>query len=137
MTKRRVVVTGLGLITPVGIGVTESWENIVNGVSGITNISKFDTSSFKSQVAGEVKNFNPDMYLNAKDSKRMDTFMQFGLVAGIEAIKDSGFVSDENSSLSSGVMVGSGIGGLDTIYKNSSILDNQGIRKISPFFISL
>ena len=135
MTKRRVVVTGLGLITPVGIGVTESWENIVNGVSGITNISKFDISSFKSQVAGEVKNFNPDMYLNAKDSKRMDTFMQFGLVAGIEAIKDSGLEVTEENSERIGISIGSGIGGINLIETTCDNFNQGGPRKVSPFFV--
>ena len=135
MTKRRVVVTGLGLITPVGIGVPESWENIVNGVSGITNISKFDISSFKSQVAGEVKNFNPDMYLNAKDSKRMDTFMQFGLVAGIEAIKDSGLEVTEENSERIGISIGSGIGGINLIETTCDNFNQGGPRKVSPFFV--
>ncbi|MDA9210933.1 beta-ketoacyl-ACP synthase II [Methylophilaceae bacterium] len=135
MTKRRVVVTGLGLITPVGIGVAESWENIVNGVSGITNISKFDISSFKSQVAGEVKNFNPDMYLNAKDSKRMDTFMQFGLVAGIEAIKDSGLEVTEENSERIGISIGSGIGGINLIETTCDNFNQGGPRKVSPFFV--
>jgi len=135
MTKRRVVVTGLGLITPVGIGVKESWKNILNGVSGITNITKFDTSNFKSQVAGEVKNFNPDLYLNPKDSRRMDTFMQFGLVAGIEAIKDSGLeITDENSERI-GVSIGSGIGGINLIETTSDNFDQGGPRKVSPFFV--
>ena len=135
MNKRRVVVTGLGLITPVGIGVKESWKNILNGVSGITNITKFDTSNFKSQVAGEVKNFNPDLYLNPKDSRRMDTFMQFGLVAGIEAIKDSGLeITDENSERI-GVSIGSGIGGINLIETTSDNFDQGGPRKVSPFFV--
>ena len=135
MTKRRVVVTGLGLITPVGIGVKESWKNILNGVSGITNITNFDASNFKSQVAGEVKNFNPDLYLNPKDSRRMDTFMQFGLVAGIEAIKDSGLeVTDENSERI-GVSIGSGIGGINLIETTSDNFDQGGPRKVSPFFV--
>ena len=135
MTKRRVVVTGLGLITPVGNGVDESWKNILNGVSGITSITKFDASDFKSQVAGEVKNFNPDLYLNPKDSRRMDTFIQFGLVAGIEAIKDSGLeVTDENSERI-GVSIGSGIGGINHIEVTSDIFDQGGPRKVSPFFV--
>ncbi len=135
MTKRRVVVTGLGLITPVGIGVKESWKNILNGVSGITNITKFDASNFKSQVAGEVKNFNPDLYLNPKDSRRMDTFIQFGLVAGIEAIKDSGLeITDENSERI-GVSIGSGIGGINLIETTSDNFDQGGPRKVSPFFV--
>ena len=135
MNKRRVVVTGLGLITPVGIGVDESWKNILNGVSGITKISKFDSSGFKSQVAGEVKNFDPDLHLNPKDSRRMDTFIQFGLVAGIEAIKDSGLeVTDENSERI-GVSIGSGIGGINLIEVTSGIFDQGGPRKVSPFFV--
>jgi len=135
MTKRRVVITGLGLITPVGIGVKESWNNILNGVSGITKISKFDPSNFKSQIAGEVKNFNPDLHLNPKDSRRMDTFIQFGLVAGIEAIKDSGLEINEQNSERIGVSIGSGIGGINLIEETSDIFDESGPRKISPFFV--
>ena len=135
MTKRRVVITGLGLITPVGIGVNESWKNILNGVSGITNITKFDASNFKSQVADEVKNFNPDLYLNPKDSRRMDTFMQFGLVAGIEAIKDSGLEVTEGNAERIGVSIGSGIGGINLIETTSDNFDQGGPRKVSPFFV--
>jgi 3-oxoacyl-[acyl-carrier-protein] synthase II len=135
MKKRRVVVTGLGLITPVGIGVKESWKNILNGVSGITNITKFDASDFKSKVAGEVKNFNPDLYLNPKDSRRMDTFIQFGLVAGIEAIKDSGLEVTEENAERIGVSIGSGIGGINLIETTSDNFDQGGPRKVSPFFV--
>ncbi|MAS00012.1 MAG: beta-ketoacyl-[acyl-carrier-protein] synthase II [Nitrosomonadales bacterium] len=135
MTKRRVVITGLGLITPVGIGVKESWSNILNGISGITKITKFDATNFKSQVAGEVKNFNPDPYLNPKDSRRMDTFIQFGLVAAIEAIRDSGIEINEENSERIGVSIGSGIGGINLIEETSDIFDKSGPRKISPFFV--
>ena len=135
MTKRRIVVTGLGLITPVGIGVESSWKNILNGVSGISNITKFDTQGFKSQVAGEVKNFDPDLYLNPKDSRRMDTFMQFGLVAGIEAFKDSGLEVTEENSERIGVSIGSGIGGINSIEVTSGNFDQGGPRKVSPFFV--
>jgi|TARA_B110000114_G_scaffold163932_1_gene183095 3-oxoacyl-[acyl-carrier-protein] synthase II len=135
MTKRRIVVTGLGLITPVGIGVESSWKNILNGVSGISNITKFDTKGFKSQVAGEVKNFDPDLYLNPKDSRRMDTFMQFGLVAGIEAFKDSGLEVTEENSERIGVSIGSGIGGINSIEGTSDNFDQGGPRKVSPFFV--
>ena len=83
MNKRRIVVTGLGLVTPVGIGVKESWKNIVDGVSGIAKISKFDATNFSSQIAGEVKDFDPINYLNPKEARRMDTFIQYGLVSGI------------------------------------------------------
>ena len=135
MNKRRVVVTGLGLITPVGIGVKESWKSILNGVSGITSINKFDASNFKSQVAGEVKSFDPDLYLNPKDSRRMDTFIQFGLVAGIEAIKDSGLEVTEENSERIGVSIGSGIGGINLIETTSDNFDQGGPRKVSPFFV--
>ena len=135
MSKRRVVVTGLGLITHVGIGVSETWKNIIAGKSGITAISKFDISNFSSQIAGEVKNFDPLQYLNAKEARRMDTFIQYGLAAGIEAIKDSGFVIDEKTSERIGVSIGSGIGGIDLIESTSDIFDDGGLRKVSPFFI--
>ena len=135
MSKRRVVVTGLGLITPVGIGVSETWKNIIAGKSGITAISKFDTSNFSSQIAGEVKNFDPLQYLNAKEARRMDTFIQYGLAAGIEAIKDSGFVIDEKTSERIGVSIGSGIGGIDLIESTNDVFDDGGQRKVSPFFI--
>ena len=135
MNKRRVVVTGLGLVTPVGIGVTESWKNIVAGVSGISNITKFDASNFPSNLAGEVKNFEPNNFLNPKDARRMDTFIQYGLTAGIEAIKDSGIEVNKGNSERIGVSIGSGIGGINLIEKTSDIFDNGGVRKVSPFFV--
>ena len=135
MTKRRVVVSGLGLVTPLGIGVKESWKNILAGVSGITNITKFDTTNFSSRIAGEVKNFDPLLYLNPKDARRMDTFIQYGLVAGIEAFKDSGIVVTEENAERIGVSIGSGIGGINLIESTSDIFDDGGSRKVSPFFI--
>ena len=135
MSKRRVVVTGLGLITPVGIGVKESWTNIINGQSGIDKITKFDCSTFPSQVAGEVKNFDPLAYIPPKDARRMDTFIQFGIAAGIEAFKDSGIEVTDNNSERIGVSVGSGIGGINLIESTSDIFDEGGVRKVSPFFI--
>ena len=135
MTKRRVVVSGLGLVTPLGIGVKESLKNILAGVSGITNITKFDTTNFSSRIAGEVKNFDPLLYLNPKDARRMDTFIQYGLVAGIEAFKDSGIVVTEENAERIGVSIGSGIGGINLIESTSDIFDDGGSRKVSPFFI--
>jgi 3-oxoacyl-[acyl-carrier-protein] synthase II len=135
MTKRRVVVTGLGLITPVGIGVAESWANIINGQSGIGKITKFDCSAFPSQVAGEVKNFEPLAYIPPKDARRMDTFIQFGIAAGIEAFKDSGIEVDDSNSERIGVSVGSGIGGINLIESTGEVFDEGGVRKVSPFFI--
>ena len=135
MSKRRVVVTGLGLITPVGIGVKESWTNIINGQSGIGKITKFDCSTFPSQVAGEVKNFDPLAYIPPKDARRIDTFIQFGIAAGIEAFKDSGIEVTDNNSERIGVSVGSGIGGINLIESTSDVFDEGGVRKVSPFFI--
>ncbi|MDB4042543.1 beta-ketoacyl-ACP synthase II [Methylophilaceae bacterium] len=135
MTKRRVVVTGLGLVTPVGIGVNESWKNIISGVSGISTITKFDPTNFPSKIAGEVKNFDASMYLNSKDARRMDTFIQFGLVAGIEAFKDSGIVVKDENEDRIGVSIGSGIGGINLIESTNDLYDKGGPRKVSPFFI--
>ena len=135
MFKRRVVVTGLGLITPVGLGVKESWTNIINGQSGIGRITKFDCSTFPSQVAGEVKNFDPLVCIHPKDARRMDTFIQFGIVAGIEAFKDSGIEVTDSNSERIGVSVGSGIGGIHLIESTSDVFDEGGARKVSPFFI--
>jgi 3-oxoacyl-[acyl-carrier-protein] synthase II len=135
MSKRRIAVTGVGLVTPVGIGVTESWKNIIQGVSGISRITKFDPSNFSSQIAGEVKNFDPVNYLNPKEARRMDTFIQYGLVAGTEAIKDAGFEVNDSNAHRIGVSIGSGIGGLGTIESTNDTFDAGGPRKVSPFFI--
>ena len=139
MNKKRVVVTGVGLVTPVGIGVKESWKNIVEGQSGISNITNFDTNSFStpfsSTIAGEVKNFDPKEYLNPKDARRMDTFIQFGLVAALEAFNDSGLEVNDANNDRIGTSIGSGIGGVNLIEKQVELLRNGGPRKISPFFV--
>jgi 3-oxoacyl-[acyl-carrier-protein] synthase II len=135
MTKRRVVVTGLGVVSPVGTGTTNAWNNLIAGQTGITRITKFDTSNFSCQVAGEVKDFNVEDYLSAKDARRMDTFIQYGMAAGIEAFKDSGIVVTEQNAERIGVEIGSGIGGLGLIESMSDTLDEGGPRKVSPFFI--
>ena len=127
--------TGLGLITPVGIGVSESWANIISGQSGIGKITKFDCSTYPSQVAGEVKNFDPLLYIPPKDARRMDTFIQFGIAAGVEAFKDSGIEVTDTNSERIGVSVGSGIGGINLIESTSDVFDEGGVRKVSPFFI--
>ena len=133
---RRVVVTGLGTINPLGNNVESSWNSLINSKSGISTITKFQVDNYPCKIAGSIddSDINNEIVTD-RDQRKIDRFITLGLIAAEEAIKDSGFVSGEDSSLRSGVMVGSGIGGLDTIYKNSSILDNQGIRKISPFFI--
>ena len=134
-SKRRVVVTGLGVVSPVGIGTQTAWNNLVAGKSGITRITKFDPSHFSSQIAGEVKDFNVEDFISAKDARRMDTFIQFGLAAGIEAFKDSGIVVTEENAERIGVEIGSGIGGLGLIEATNDVYDDGGPRKISPFFI--
>jgi len=135
LSKRKVVVTGLGIISPVGNSVAEAWSSILAGKSGITNITKFDASAFASQVAGEVKGFDVDQYLSPKESRRMDTFIQYGLAAGIQAVRDAGLeVTDENAERI-GVSIGSGIGGLQLIEDTDQVYRESGPRKISPFFI--
>ena len=134
-SKRRVVVTGLGVVSPVGIGVQTAWANIVAGKSGITRITKFDASNFSSQIAGEVKDFDVSQFLPAKEARRMDTFIQYGLAAAIEAVKDSGIEATEENAERIGVSIGSGIGGLRLIEETNDTYDEGGPRKISPFFI--
>lgn len=135
MSKRRVVVTGLGVVSPVGIGVKAAWDNIIAGKSGITQITKFDASAFASTIAGEVKDFNVEDYLSAKDARRMDTFIQYGLVAAMEAVKDSGIIVTEENAERIGVSIGSGIGGMQYIEDTDILYQASGPRKISPFFI--
>jgi 3-oxoacyl-[acyl-carrier-protein] synthase II len=135
MTKRRVVVTGLGVVSPVGTGTANAWGNLLAGQSGITRITKFDPTNFTSQVAGEVKDFNVEEFISAKDARRMDTFIQYGLAAGIEAFKDSGLEVTEENAERIGVEIGSGIGGLGLIESTNDLFDQGGQRKVSPFFI--
>ncbi len=134
-SKRRVVVTGLGVVSPVGIGVQPAWSNLIAGKSGITRITKFDPSNFSSQIAGEVKDFDVSLYLPAKEARRMDTFIQYGLAAAIEAVKDSGIEATEENAERIGVSIGSGIGGLGLIEQTNDTYDEGGPRKVSPFFI--
>lgn len=123
------------MVSPVGIGVETSWANLVAGKSGITRISKFDPSNFSSQIAGEVKDFDVSQFLPAKEARRMDVFIQYGLAAAIEAVKDSGIVATEENAERIGVSIGSGIGGLRLIEETNDTYDEGGPRKISPFFI--
>ncbi|MDW7535156.1 MAG: beta-ketoacyl-ACP synthase II [Candidatus Nitrotoga sp.] len=135
MTKRRVVITGLGIVSPVGTGVAQAWDSIVNGRSGITRITRFDASLFASTIAGEVAGFDVTQHLPAKDARRMDAFIHYGLVAGMEAIKDAGFEVTEQNAERIGVSIGSGIGGLPMIEDTHNDYLAGGPRKISPFFI--
>jgi 3-oxoacyl-[acyl-carrier-protein] synthase II len=135
LSRRRVVVTGLGIVCPVGIGVPEAWKSILAGQSGITRITRFDPSAFSSQIAGEVKGFEPAKYLSAKEVRRFDTFIHYGLAAGIEAIKDSGLDFEREPREQIGVCIGSGIGGLPLIEETHDAYLAGGPRKITPFFV--
>jgi 3-oxoacyl-[acyl-carrier-protein] synthase II len=133
--RRRVVVTGLGLISPVGNDVNTAWDNLLLGKSGIATISKFDSSGLSVHFAGEVKNFNIEDYISAKEARHMDTFIHFGIAAGTQAFKDSGIEVTEANSERIGVLVGSGIGGLPMIEHTHQELITRGARRISPFFV--
>lgn len=133
--ERRVVITGLGCISPVGNNVADTWSAIKEGKSGIATVTKFDATPFTTHFAGEVKGFNIEDYILAKEARHMDTFIHYGMAAGIQAIQDSGLtVTDENAERI-GVMIGSGIGGLPLIEDTHAELTNRGPRRISPFFI--
>ena len=134
MTHKRVVVTGLGMLSPVGNNVTSSWKNIIEGSSGVKEIDKFDTSDFETKFAATV-DINPEDYLDKKETRRTDPFIQFGLIASKECLDDSK-IDLENIDLNRfGVSIGSGIGGLGTIEDNKTILSERGPKKISPFFV--
>ncbi len=135
MSRRRVVVTGLGIISPVGNTVPEAWDNILAGRSGIAPITRFDASAFAARIAGEVKNFDVAAYLSAKEARRMDTFIHYGMAAGIQALKDSGLEVKTENAERIGVNIGAGIGGLALIEETHNDYLAQGPRKISPFFI--
>ena len=132
---RRVVITGLGTVCPNGNDVSSTWESIVNGQSGVELIEKFDTSEFTTKFGASVKDFDKNENIDPKDSRRLDPFIQFGLAATAEAIKDSGINLNDHDLDRIGVSIGSGIGGLETIEKNSLILKDKGPKRISPFFV--
>jgi 3-oxoacyl-[acyl-carrier-protein] synthase II len=135
MSKRRVVVTGLGAITPVGLSVKESWENILAGKSGVAPLTVFDVSDFSVRFGASIKNFDVTTVIPRKDAKKMDTFIHYGLAAAKEAIEDAGLVVTEENAERIGVAIGSGIGGLPGIEAGYDAYLNGGPRKISPFFV--
>ncbi|APX93591.1 beta-ketoacyl-[acyl-carrier-protein] synthase II [Halomonas sp. 1513] len=135
MSRKRVVVTGLGLVTPVGNTVDASWANIVAGKSGIAAIEHFDVSGFNTRFGGSVKDFDISPYLNPKDARKMDLFIQYGVAAGAQAISDAGLECTEDNADRIGVAIGSGIGGLPMIEHNHNALNKGGARRISPFFV--
>lgn len=137
MNRKRVVVTGVGLITPLGIGVKASWENLIQGKSGIRKITHFDASAFQTQIAGEVDGFNPEDYIEPKEIKKMDRFIHFAVATTTMAMEDSRVKITDNNAERVGVIVGSGIGGLYAIEHYHSVLLEKGPRRISPFFIPM
>src|SRR5690606_5109673 len=133
--KRRVVITGLGIVSPVGNDIDSAWDNLVNGRSGIGRITRFDPSPFNAQIAGEVKDFDITEYLSAKEAKTMDTFIHYGLAAGVQAWRDSGLEVTEENADRIGAIIGSGIGGLPRIEEQQIEYQQRGARRISPFFV--
>lgn len=135
MTRRRVVVTGLGIVSPVGNTVKEAWANITSGRSGIGAITRFDASGFPVRIAGEVRGFDVSAYLSPKEARRYDLFIHYGLAAASDALRDAGISADTADAERIGVCIGSGIGGLPVIEDNSKTYLEGGVRKISPFFV--
>ncbi|CAB9543286.1 3-oxoacyl-[acyl-carrier-protein] synthase, KASII (EC 2.3.1.179) [uncultured Gammaproteobacteria bacterium] len=135
MNKRRVVITGMGIVSPVGSSVSSAWDNILKGQSGINTLSNLETEGQSVTIGGSVKNFDIADYLKPKDAKKMDTFIHYGMAAGIQAIEDSGLEITEENAERIGVAIGSGIGGLNSIEKTADLFRKKGARRISPFFV--
>ncbi|MDA8402631.1 MAG: beta-ketoacyl-ACP synthase II [Desulfobacteraceae bacterium] len=135
--NRRVVITGVGLVTPLGIGRDENWSALCSGKSGIGEITRFDASSFETRIAGEVKNFNPEDFLPKKDARRMERFIAYALAASRMAYEDSGLVIDASNSGRVGVLTGCGLGGLSILETTSRVIDQKGPGRVSPFFIPM
>ncbi len=135
VSRRRVVVTGLGMVTPVGNTVADTWQNILAGQSGVSNIDLFDVSAYTTRFSANVKGFDSSDYLAAKEARKLDTFVQYGMVAGMQAMNDAGLEVTEENAPRIGAAIGSGIGGIGQIEKNKEIVRTSGPRKISPFFV--
>ena len=135
MSKRRVVITGLGIVSPVGNDVATAWKNIREGVSGIAPITHFDASTFPTRIAGEVRDFSPETYIPHKDVKKMDPFIHYGVAASVQALNDAGLSTHEHDAERIGVAVGAGIGGISTIEDTAITYHERGPRRISPFFV--
>lgn len=135
MSKRRVVVTGLGIISPVGNDIATAWGNILKGVSGIGPVTHFDATAYATRIAGQVRDFDPTQWMPPKDVKKMDPFIHYGVAAGTQALRDSGLEVTEANAPRIGVAVGAGIGGLNTIEDTSIELHEKGPRRVSPFFV--
>src|SRR5690554_1698883 len=134
---RRVVITGLGVVTSLGDTVEEFWNNIINGKSGISRISKFDVSEYPSQIASEIGDFNPDEYISPKDARRLALFTQYAICGAQRALKDAGLEINENNAEQVGVLIGSGIGGIEVLEEQIEKLLSKGPKRLSPFFIPM
>ncbi len=135
--QRRVVITGLGLVTPLGIGVDESWSALIAGKSGIGEITRFDTSDYGTKIAGEVKDFNPNDFMEKKEAKRMETFIAYAIAATRMALEDSGFKIDDTNAHRIGVLTGCGLGGLNMLEITAHTVETKGPKRASPFFIPM
>ncbi len=135
MTKRRVVVTGLGMVTPIGNNVADTWNNLLQGKSGIAPLTHFDVKDYPVRFGGSIRNFNAEDYIPRKDIKKMDVFIHYGMAAGLEALNDSGLIIDETNANRVGVAIGSGIGGLGGIEQGTQTILESGPRRLTPFFV--
>jgi len=135
VSRKRVVITGLGMVSPLGNSVASTWEGIVAGKSGAAPITRFDASAYSTRFSASVKDFSVEDYFAVKDARKMDSFIQFGMVAGIQAMRDSGLEVTEENSPRIGVSIGSGIGGIGAIEDNTLVIEHKGPRRISPFFV--
>lgn len=135
--KRRVVVTGVGAVSPLGLSATETWKNLLEGKSGVARVTRFDISGYESQIAGEVKGFNPDLFIHKKEQKKMDTFIQYAIAAGTMAMQDAGLQASEELADRFGVIVSAGMGGLPAIETQHNVLLQKGPSRVTPFFIPM
>ena len=135
MSKRRVVVTGMGMVTPLGNNLEDTWSNVKAGKSGIAPIESFDVSAFSTRISGAIKNFDVSAYMDMKEAKRLDPFIHYGMAAAVQALEDSGLVIGDHNADRIGAAIGSGIGGINLIEKSRQILDSSGPRKLSPFTV--
>lgn len=135
MTKRRVVVTGMGILSPIGNTIASAWQSCLAGNSGISSIEHFDVSTYATHFAGTIKDFDSSEYFSAKEARKMDLFIQYGIAAGVQALKDSGLSINETNDHRAGVAIGSGIGGLTMIEECKDVIDHKGPKRVSPFFV--
>ena len=135
MKGNKVVVTGLGAVTPLGLDVATSWQGICAGASGVADIDQFDASAFTTRFSASVKSFSVEGYLESRDARRMDPFIQYGMVAGIQAFRDSGLEITDRNAHRVGCAIGSGIGGIGSIEDTAMLVEHKGPKRISPFFV--